>query len=137
MQIASWLGLLPVSQEGNKPTDILSNLGLAVSASPSQCWNPVWLRPVKVLCVLPHSLCKFTCTSVLLCPEDIGSLESSITSGSYNAPLLPCRSLSLEKEVFNEHISFRTDCSEVFHSLHLTLLWISVFVSIYYGRKEL
>lgn len=50
---------------------------------PSQCWDPIRLEPVQVLCVLPQYF-EFICASVLLCLEYTVSLVSSVTSNFYN-----------------------------------------------------
>lgn len=38
-------------------------LGMGTCVPLSQCWDPVWPRPVQALRVLPQSLCKSVCVS--------------------------------------------------------------------------
>jgi hypothetical protein len=34
--------------------------------SPSQCWDPFWLKPVQALCMLPQSLRVHMCISLVV-----------------------------------------------------------------------
>lgn len=56
------------------------------SLTPFQGWDVFWLEPVQA-CAYWHSLCEFVRAAVL-CLEDTAFLESPITSGSYNLPVL-------------------------------------------------
>jgi hypothetical protein len=97
--------------EGQKPT-----------STPSQCWDPFWLEPVQILCMVLQSL-KFISVSVLLCREDSISLGHS----SFLA-FLPQGSLNLERKGLMK-VSHLGLCFKVFHSL-IVHLWVSVLVLI-------
>lgn len=53
------------------------------SNSKFQDWDLIRLEPMQV-CVYWHSICVFTCGSVLLCLEGTTFLKSPIISGSFN-----------------------------------------------------
>ena len=99
--------------EGQKPT-----------STPSQCWDPFWLEPVQILCMVLQSL-KF----ISVCREDSISLGHS----SFLA-FLPQGSLNLERKGLMK-VSHLGLCFKVFHSL-IVHLWVSV-ISIYYKKQLL
>ena len=72
---------------------------------------------------------EFICASVLLCLEDIVSLESS---GSYSLSIS-----SSTRHLTLDDIPFRTECSNVSQSLHIVQLWVSLLVPICFKKKLL
>lgn len=76
----------------------------------------------QALCLLPQLLCgeMYSCPVVF---KDTASLESSVTSGSCNLSTSYYMYIPdpQEKE-FDENITFRTECSEAAHSLHIVQL---------------
>lgn len=74
-------------------------------------------------------LCEFMGVSVLLCPEDIVSLLSSIPSALriFLPPHIHCSWNTEEKSLEVEDLSFRTECSKSL-CVHIVQLWVSVLV---------
>jgi hypothetical protein len=75
---------------------------------PPQHRNPIWLKPAWA-CACCHSLCEFTCASVLLCMED--SVSFGHPSPLASAIFLPPSAQIHEpwKGRFDEDIPFRTE----------------------------
>lgn len=100
-------------------------LVLAYVHFPSQCWYPIWLRPVQALCLLLQSLSSYEHQS-FWCVESLVSLMSFIFSGSYN-PLLK-DSLSSEGRDLIDASHLELSPRSLNYSLCIVLLWdISFF----------
>lgn len=88
--------------------------------------SPIRLGLAQALSMLPHSLCEFLCTLVLLYVEDTASLVSSISSGSYNLTILSFTNLSeLIAEGSEGDIPFKAESRKVLHFLQIVQLWVS------------
>jgi hypothetical protein len=77
------------------------------------------------------------CVQILLCIEDIIFLVSSTNSGSYSFSSSPAQRRVPWEKGFDEDFLIRIKCSQVFYSLHIILLWVSLVIISYWKNKFL
>ena len=114
---------------------ISSGSGRKLVSTSTQCWSPIWLRPVQALCTLPQSpwlhlyvspvLARRSCLLGVLHPTGSYTISTSSSSGFFE----------LSGERFVGDIPFRTECSKVSHSPRIVQLQVSVFVMMPCRRK--
>lgn len=102
----------------------------------SNHWGPLWHRHIQFLCMLPESLCEFTCALVLQYVEGLLSMVSAISSGPYNLSTSSSEEFLWPWwEGFNRDIPLRTEFFKVSQSWHIVLICVSVCVFIGFRRK--
>lgn len=96
--------------------------------SPSQCWDPIWLEPVRVSCVLLPSLWGHTYIQPVL-PGGHYSFGAIHPIYSYNLSIFSSTWIPEPwREGLDEDIPFRTECSQVSPTLPIVQLWVSVLI---------
>lgn len=114
---------------GSYPFPLAPQLRVGLHASfPSPCWDFIWLELVQVLCVLSQLLWVHMCNclpwyirkTLFHCGHP---LSLALTVFLLTLAQLP---LSLGRRGWDTDVPFRVKHSEVFYSLYLDQLWVSV-----------